>query len=108
VQKEKNGMEQPIAVVDLFSGPGGLAEGFASLRCAADNPRYRIMVSIEKDPAAHQTLLLRSFLRKFGAACPPEYYAFINGEYDEPDWATLYPDQWLDAAEEARCLELGK
>ena len=101
-------MEEPIAVVDLFSGPGGLAEGFAASRGAAGSGRYRIRVSIEKDPAAHQTLLLRSFLRKFGVAFPPEYYAFLNGEHHEPDWAALYPDQWREAMEEARCLELGQ
>ena len=102
-------MEKPVAVVDLFSGPGGLAEGFAGSRGPIGNKRYRIRVSIEKDPPAHRTLLLRSFLRKFGAEFPPEYYAFLNGERaDEPDWQSLYRDQWQEALEEAQCLELGK
>jgi len=101
-------MDKPIAVVDLFSGPGGLAEGFAASGRTAGIDRYRIRVSIEKDPAAHQTLLLRSFLRQFGGKFPPEYYAFLNGESDEPDWAGLYPGQWRNAADEARCLELGQ
>ena len=102
-------MEKPVAVVDLFSGPGGLAEGFAGSRGPLGNERYRIMVSIEKDPAAHRTLLLRSFLRKFGTEFPPEYYEFLNGEQpDEPDWHSLYRDQWQEASEEAQCLELGK
>lgn len=101
-------MVQPIAVVDLFSGPGGLSEGFAASRETAGDARYRISVSIEKDPAAHQTLLLRCFLRKFDGIFPPEYYAFLNGERAEPDWATAFPQQWGEALEEAKCLELGK
>jgi len=101
-------MEKTVAVVDLFSGPGGLAEGFAGSRGAFDRDRYEISVSIEKDPHAHQTLLLRSFLRKFRHELPPEYYAFLNGELvGMPDWCALYPEQWREAAEEAHRLELG-
>ena len=101
-------MTAPVPVVDLFSGPGGLAEGFSALRGPDDRSRYRIAVSIEVDGAAHRTLRLRAFLRKFGAGFPPEYYRFLNGTSDgEPDWSELYPEEWAEACDETRCMELG-
>ena len=100
-------MTKPVPIVDLFSGPGGLAEGFSAFRCPGDRSGYRVAVSIEKDAAAHRTLRLRGFLRKFNAF-PPEYYAFLNGDTDrEPDWSELYPEQWSEACSETRCMELG-
>ena len=97
-----------VPVVDLFSGPGGLAEGFSACRRPDGRRRYRITLSIEKDRVAHRTLLLRAFLRKFAKGFPQEYYDFLNGVGpEEPDWAKLYPRQWAAACDETRCLELG-
>lgn len=45
-----------VPVIDLFAGPGGLGEGFSRSR-AAD---FRIVVSIEKDGMAFETLQLRA------------------------------------------------
>lgn len=93
----------------LFSGPGGLAEGFSAFRGPDDRFAYRVAMQIENDPAAHRTLLLRAFLRKFGAKFPLEYYEFLNGTIEEePDWAGIYPEQWGSASDETRCMELGK
>ncbi len=95
--------------MDLFSGPGGLAEGFSAFRGPDGRFGYRVAMQIEKDPAAHRTLLLRAFLRKFGAEFPPEYYDFLNGTIEgEPGWAENYPEQWDSACDETRCMELGK
>ena len=94
--------------MDLFAGPGGLAEGFAACRRRDGRRRYGIALSIEKDPVAHRTLLLRAFLRKFANGFPPEYYDFLNGVVpEEPDWAKLSPGRWAAACDETRCLELG-
>ena len=98
-------MSDPVSIVDLFSGPGGLGEGFASLR-GPRGPAYRIALSIEKDPAAHATLRLRAFLRRF-ESLPPEYVDWLRCGGPHPDWAQLYPTTWSEAEEEARCLELG-
>ena len=99
----------PVPIVDLFSGPGGLAEGFSACQAPNGSPGYRVTLSIEKDSAAHRTLLLRAFLRKFGTAFPPEYHDFLNGHTDgEPDWSELYPRHWSEACDETRCLELGQ
>ena len=102
-----NLVRQPVAIVDLFSGPGGLGEGFSAFTDDAQHRPYSIRVSIEKDRSAHETLLLRNFLHKFDSGFPAEYYSFLNGEIDEPNWGELYREQWLAAVDEAKCLELG-
>lgn len=102
-----NLVRKPVAIVDLFSGPGGLSEGFSAFTDDAQHRPYSIRVSVEKDRSAHETLLLRNFLHKFNSGFPAEYYSFLNGEIDEPDWSELYREQWLAASDEAKCLELG-
>ena len=101
-------MTRRVPVVDLFAGPGGLAEGFSACRRPDGRRRYRIALSIEKNRVAHRTLLLRAFLRRFANGFPPEYYDFLNGVVpEEPDWARLYPSRWAAACDETKCLELG-
>ena len=77
-------MSKPVQIIDLFSGPGGLGEGFSSCKHNDGSRAYRIAVSIEKDRAAHKTLLLRAFLRQFDEY-PPEYYLWISGKRECPD-----------------------
>ncbi|KZB54991.1 DNA cytosine methyltransferase [Thalassospira xiamenensis] len=100
-------MNQQIGVIDLFSGPGGLGEGFSAFSTPEGFKPFKIELSVEKEPAAHATLTLRSFLRKFENGFPDEYYDFLNGIRDEPDWEKLYPEQWHAAKHEAVLMELG-
>ena len=102
-------MTGAVPVVDLFSGPGGLAEGFAAYRDSRDQARFRVLLSVEMERSAYQTLRLRAFLRKFEPSnLPSEYYGFLNdGASDEPDWRTLYPKEWLEACDETLCQQLG-
>ncbi len=100
-------MAGPIRIVDLFAGPGGLGEGFSSCRRPDGSPAYRIEISIENNPAAHCTLRLRSFLRQF-ERFPHEYYAWIAGRTESPDWPKLYPREWQAAEREAVRAELGQ
>jgi DNA (cytosine-5)-methyltransferase 1 len=93
-------------IVDLFAGPGGLAEGFASLEARGMRP-FQIALSIEKDPVAHSTLRFRAFLRQFPDGYPDRYYQFLNDGIDEPDWAAEFPSEWAAAEAEAVVLELG-
>ncbi len=67
-----------IPIIDLFAGPGGLAEGFSSVNI--NNERlFDIKLSIEKDDNAHKTLLLRSFCRQFPInQLPKEYYDVVE------------------------------
>ena len=64
---------QAVPVVDLFSGPGGLAEGFAACRDKRARPRFEVALSVEMEAWAYKTLRMRAFLRKFGHDCLPEY-----------------------------------
>lgn len=96
------------SVVDIFAGPGGLAEGFSSVSGSGGTRAFDIALSIEKDAAAHSTLRLRAFLRQFAEGLPDRYYEFLNGGGDEPDWAAEFPREWDAAVAEAWQLELGK
>ena len=96
------------SVVDIFAGPGGLAEGFSSVPAGDGESAFRIALSIEKEPSAHATLRLRSFLRQFGESYPKAYYAFLNEGDDEPDWSITHPEQWAAATKEAWKFELGE
>ena len=59
------------------------------------------------DEAAHRTLRLRAFLRKF-RALPDEYYEYVNGLLPgEPDWATLYPEEWEESGNETPRVRTG-
>ncbi len=100
-------MKPEFAIVDLFAGPGGLAEGFSNLRTKDGSRPFRIALSVEKEAAAFATLRLRSFLRQFPGSFPNEYYRFLNGETSEPEWSALYPEQWKRACHETLKLELG-
>lgn len=101
-----------IPVVDLFAGPGGLGEGFASchrLPETGGKERFSVQLSVEKDAYAWQTLLIRSFLRKFDGEAPPEYREFLSrgGRNGLDDLLTANPDQAEAARSEAKHLALG-
>lgn len=71
-----------IRVVDVFAGPGGLNEGFASFTANGDHP-FKIVKSIEKDAVACQTLRLRAALREVADGndgLPPQYVKAIRLE----------------------------
>jgi len=52
-----------IPVIDVFAGPGGLNEGFSSVRSAAGTPAFKTVASIEMEESAVKTLTLRSAIR---------------------------------------------
>lgn len=99
-------IQKQIAIIDLFSGPGGLGEGFSAIRGSSGERRYQIEISIEKEISAHRTLRMRAFLRQF-FEFPAEYYDWMSSAISEPDWAALYPREWKHAEHEALRLELG-
>ncbi|MGO4673325.1 DNA cytosine methyltransferase [Bosea sp. 2YAB26] len=102
-------MPATFGIVDLFAGPGGLGEGFASLVKDGHTP-FRIGISVEKEQSAHRTLTLRSFLREYQArndTLPDQFLKFHAGLVPEPDWSAIDAGAWRIAVEEARALELG-
>lgn len=109
---EKNLISQAteIPVIDLFAGPGGLCEGFSSLVDDAGARRFAVKVSIEKDPVAHRTLMLRAIFRKFPKGNVPDcYYEYVRGNISREKFLA-HPeikDAAEDAANEAKCAELG-
>src|SRR6267142_3208833 len=100
----------PIPVIDLFAGPGGLGEGFSSYRPhRADQPAFKIHISIEMDPWAHQTLRLRAFYRQFAhfAAVPSTYHKYLRGECGFDTLKQKFPEQFAAANREACLATLG-
>ena len=92
-------------IIDLFAGPGGLGEGFASY---AEGKVFQIAVSAEMESSAHQTLTLRSFFRHIQGdeRALKTYYDFCSME-NSPHPSTLHPAAWKAAQAEANQLTLG-
>jgi DNA-methyltransferase (dcm) len=95
-------------VVDLFAGPGGLGEGFASSLDDKQRHRFRSIVSIERDAFSHQTLLLRHFFRHFpDGEVPDDYYGFLAGRITQADLFARHPAAYADAKLSALRISLG-
>jgi DNA (cytosine-5)-methyltransferase 1 len=93
-------MPTPIKIVDLFAGPGGLGEGFASVGTDY-SPAFKIVASVEKESSAHKTLTLRAFTREFkNRVLPEEYYEYVRGHITKDQLIEAYPKQWESASEE--------
>ena len=97
-----------IPVLDLFAGPGGLGEGFTAFRNERGEQVFRIVLSIEKEPFAHETLKLRSFFRQFSKPTVPEdYYDHLRGTLDREELYRRFPKERDKADSEAWNAELG-
>ncbi|TCC88812.1 DNA cytosine methyltransferase [Pedobacter frigiditerrae] len=97
-----------IPIIDIFAGPGGLGEGFSALINDENQRAFKIALSIEKDPLAHQTLTLRSFFRQFEVGdVPEEYYEFVRGKISIEDLYRAWPIEAEHAQREAWCGTLG-
>ena len=71
----------PIPVVDLFAGPGGLGEGFSRVENEDGRLIFKTVISIEKDQFARQTLRLRAFYRAYrqcGKKLPSAYFKLLK------------------------------
>lgn len=100
-------MTSVFQTIDLFAGPGGLAEGFAGYEAPDGSRPFSIVLSVEKDPSAFSTLRLRAFFRRFESV-PEAYYSYIAG--DRAQWDILmrdHPREWQAAVRETEMLELG-
>lgn len=103
---QKNG--DAIPIIDIFAGPGGLGEGFSAFTDSSGNHPFKIALSIEKDPLAHQTLTLRSFFRQFPPReAPAEYYRRLQQKITTPDLFNAFPEHAAAARSEAWRATLG-
>ena len=104
-------MPSPFPLIDLFAGPGGLSEGFSSVRDGMGAPVFKAGVSIEMDVPAHATLSMRALFRHLRhERCLEPYFDFVRGDTAFQEFLALpRVAQFLPTvAEEARCAELGK
>lgn len=100
-----------IPMIDLFAGPGGLGEGFSSLRDEHGSQVFQSILSIERDEQAHKTLRLRAYLRKIMNSDDkvPDVYVRYMREQDAEAFDKLIsyrPQLWKAAGEEALKAEL--
>ena len=80
-----------LRVVDIFAGPGGLSEGFSSVVDRYGNPVFEIVLSIEMDHHAHETLKLRTFFRHFQKEIPDDYYRYLRQEIKQDELFLKHP-----------------
>ncbi len=99
-----------IQVIDLFAGPGGLGEGFAAVPREDSSPAFRVSLSVEKEPSAHQSLELRSLFREFttGRGVPEDYYEHLRGDLTREELFSKYPHEAERAREAAWRATLGE
>jgi len=96
-----------VPVIDLFAGPGGLGEGFSSVRDINGDRCFRIALSIEKDLYAHRTLELRALFRAFGDSVPEDYYRYLKGKISREELFERHLKEAEIAANQAWLAELG-
>ena len=101
--------EAVFPVIDLFAGPGGLSEGFASFRDPDGKNRFKICLSIEKDATAHRTLRLRSFFRLLSETGDLEdYWEYLRGKISGESLFERHPREAAKADIETWCFQLGR
>lgn len=69
-----------IKLVDIFAGPGGLGEGFSAATDNRGRPAFDVVLSVEMERFAFETLHLRTFFRLFSDGAPKDYYRHLRGE----------------------------
>jgi len=111
MKKTRKIFSDPIPIIDVFAGPGGLGEGFSSLQGDISGRQFKIALSVEKDPVACRTLMLRSIRRHLCDANALEsYFDFLRGRISIETFMTVPINR--EAASEANSevlnAEMGK
>ena len=100
-------VDKLIPVVDLFAGPGGLGEGFSSLKINDKNV-FKIVLSVEKDKFAAKTLLTRKFFRSFEDNPPSQFYKYLNNKINFEELKSFFPSEFEKAKSEILEIEISK
>lgn len=98
--------DQPIPIIDLFAGPGGMGEGFSAAKDDMGNPIFRVIMSVEMERTAHATLQFRAFARKImnaDGSLPQDYLQFLRtpSEGSLDSLQEQFPDEWAASETEA-------
>ena len=94
--------------MDLFAGPGGLGEGFSSILDQSERPRFKSLVSIERDMFSHQSLLMRHFFHCFPPGeVPEDYYKFLAGDIEQEALFARHSEAFKEASDSAHKISLG-
>lgn len=96
-----------IKVVDIFAGPGGLGEGFSSVTDTRGRPAFDVVLSVEMDRFAFETLQLRTFFRQFPGGAPVDYYRHLRGEITRDKLYEAHKGEAAKAAEQCWHARLG-
>lgn len=96
----------PLAVVDLFAGPGGLSEGFSAFESERCRP-FDVRLSIEKDPVACATLRLRALFRQFSEP-PRALLDYMAARVPLSEVIAQHADEAASAGHVVWNAELGK
>ena len=97
-----------IPIVDIFAGPGGLGEGFSSVKNKNNEYAFHTVVSAEMESSARETLRLRAFKRLLERQGGKEPLRLLYNYYETGDLAPLKEHPlWGKADKEALQLTLG-
>jgi DNA (cytosine-5)-methyltransferase 1 len=111
VNFDQIGVFVPIDVVDIFAGPGGLGEGFSTLKDNTDARVFNIVNSVEEKEFECQTLRLRAFYRRLVDLGHYEsYLKYLACPTQEKfDWlCKKFPDAWGEAEVEVICKSINQ
>ena len=98
-----------MRVIDLFAGPGGLAEGFSAAEDSTGNRAFKVALSIEKEAVPFRTLRLRAFFRQFPLRQAPDaYYDFLRGTLSHEKLLLAFPEEAGRAEQETWQVTLGE
>lgn len=98
-----------IPIVDIFAGPGGLGEGFSSVKDENGEYAFHTVVSAEMESSARKTLRLRAFKRLLEREGGRNPLVLLYKYYETGDLQLLKEHPlWEKAEKEALQLTLGE
>lgn len=99
----------PTPVIDLFAGPGGLNEGFNSVRDSKGRTVFKTALSVECEPTAHATLELRAFHRRLlETGDILNYLRYLRGEISRKTLFSYHASLAKETQSETICARLGE
>jgi DNA (cytosine-5)-methyltransferase 1 len=104
-------MTDAIPIIDVFAGPGGLGEGFASFVASGEKPLFRLALSVEKEAVACKTLRTRAIRRLLAQAGRLDrYFEHLRGEITRNEFEAdpVVRNASAEADQEVLNAELGK